>query len=287
MVSLVFLLIHLVPGDPVLQMLGEGAAATDIQAARHAYGLDVPLPKQYLNYWKGVLHGDLGSSVRMGQTVSKLIAQRYPYTLELTLASLAIAILLSLPAGVRSARRRDLWDDRLLSVVSLFGLSFPNVALGPILILFFALRLGWLPVSGSGTFAHLVLPAITMGSALAAILTRMIRTSMLEELGQDYIRTARAKGLTERVVVYRHALRNAMIPIVTVLGLQFGALLAGAIVTETIFAWPGLGRLTIQAISNRDYYLVQGCILVIGLTYVTVNFLTDFLYSAVNPRIRQ
>jgi len=281
------LLIHLVPGDPVLQMLGEGAAATDIQAARHAYGLDVPLPKQYLNYWKGVLHGDLGSSVRMGQTVSKLIAQRYPYTLELTLASLAIAILLSLPAGVRSARRRDLWDDRLLSVVSLFGLSFPNVALGPILILFFALRLGWLPVSGSGTFAHLVLPAITMGSALAAILTRMIRTSMLEELGQDYIRTARAKGLTERVVVYRHALRNAMIPIVTVLGLQFGALLAGAIVTETIFAWPGLGRLTIQAISNRDYYLVQGCILVIGLTYVTVNFLTDFLYSAVNPRIRQ
>lgn len=287
MVSLVFLLIHLVPGDPVLQMLEEGAAATDIEAARHAYGLDVPLPKQYLNYWKGVLHGDLGSSVRMGQTVSKLIAQRYPYTLELTLASLAIAILLSLPAGVRSARRRDLWDDRLLSVVSLFGLSFPNVALGPILILFFALRLGWLPVSGSGTFAHLVLPAITMGSALAAILTRMIRTSMLEELGQDYIRTARAKGLTERVVVYRHALRNAMIPIVTVLGLQFGALLAGAIVTETIFAWPGLGRLTIQAISNRDYYLVQGCILVIGLTYVTVNFLTDFLYSAVNPRIRQ
>ena len=282
-----FLLIHLVPGDPVLQMLGEGAAATDIQAARHAYGLDVPLPKQYLNYWKGVLHGDLGSSVRMGQTVSKLIAQRYPYTLELTLASLAIAILLSLPAGVRSARRRDLWDDRLLSVVSLFGLSFPNVALGPILILFFALRLGWLPVSGSGTFAHLVLPAITMGTALAAILTRMIRTSMLEELGQDYIRTARAKGLAERVVVYRHALRNALIPIVTVLGLQFGALLAGAIVTETIFAWPGLGRLTIQAIANRDYYLVQGCILVIGLTYVTVNFLTDFLYSAVNPRIRQ
>lgn len=287
MVSLVFLLIHLVPGDPILQMLGEGAAATDIQAARHAYGLDVPLPRQYLNYWKGVLNGDLGSSVRMGQTVSKLIAQRYPYTLELTLASLAIAILLSLPAGVRSARRRDLWDDRLLSVVSLFGLSFPNIALGPILILFFALRLGWLPVSGSGTFAHLVLPAITMGSALAAILTRMIRTSMLEELGQDYIRTARAKGLGERVVVYRHALRNAMIPIVTVLGLQFGALLAGAIVTETIFAWPGLGRLTIQAISNRDYYLVQGCILVIGLTYVTVNFLTDFLYSAVNPRIRQ
>jgi ABC-type dipeptide/oligopeptide/nickel transport system permease component len=286
-VSLVFLLIHLVPGDPVLQMLGEGAPAADIQATRHAYGLDVPLPRQYANYWRGVLHGDLGTSVRLGQSVGRLILQRYPYTLELTLAALLIAVLLSVPAGVRSARRRDLWDDRLLGVVSLFGLSFPNVALGPILILFFALQLGWLPVSGSGTVAHLVLPAITMGGALAAILTRMVRTSMLEELGQDYIRTARAKGLPERVVVYRHALRNAMIPIITVLGLQFGALLAGAIVTETIFSWPGLGRLTIQAISNRDYYLVQGCILAIGLTYVLVNFLTDLLYSAVNPRIRQ
>ena len=286
-VSLVFLLIHLVPGDPILQMLGEGAAATDIQAARHVYGLDVPLAQQYFNYWKGVLHGDLGQSVRLGQSVSKLIVQRYPYTMQLTLGALLVAVLLSIPAGVRSARRRNLWDDRALSVISLFGLSFPNFALGPILILFFAIELGWLPVSGSGTVAHLVLPAITMGGALAAILTRMVRTSMLEELGQDYIRTARAKGLPETVVVYRHALRNALIPIITVLGLQFGALLAGAIVTETIFSWPGLGRLTIQAISNRDYYLVQGCILAIGLTYLAVNFLTDLLYSAVNPRIRQ
>ena len=286
-VSLVFLLIHLVPGDPILQMLGEGAAAADIQAARHAYGLDVPLRQQYLNYWKGVLHGDLGLSVRLNQSVSQLLVRRYPYTLQLTVAALAVAILLSLPAGVRSAQRRNRWDDRALSVISLFGLSFPNFALGPILILFFAIGLGWLPVSGAGSVAHLVLPAITMGGALAAILTRMVRTSMLEELGQDYIRTARAKGLPERVVVYRHALRNAMIPIVTVLGLQFGALLAGAIVTETIFSWPGIGRLTIQAISNRDYYLVQGCILAIGLTYVAVNFLTDLLYSALNPRIRQ
>ena len=286
-VSLVFLLIHLVPGDPILQMLGEGAAATDIQAARHAYGLDVPLGQQYIHYWKGVLRGDLGQSVRLGQSVSKLIVQRYPYTLQLTFGALLVAILLSIPAGVRSARRRNLWDDRALSVISLFGLSFPNFALGPILILFFAIQLGWLPVSGSGTIAHLVLPAITMGGALAAILTRMVRTSMLEELGQDYIRTARAKGLSETAVVYRHALRNAMVPIITVLGLQFGALLAGAIVTETIFSWPGLGRLTIQAISNRDYYLVQGCILAIGLTYVAVNFLTDLVYSAVNPRIRQ
>src|SRR5258708_1188749 len=215
-VSTVFLLIHFVPGDPIQQMLGEGAAAGDIQAARHAYGLDVPLGEQYLNYWRGVLHGDLGKSLRFNHEVTTLIAHPYPFT-----------------------------------------------------------------------FAHLVPPAITMGGALAAILTRMVRTSMLEELGQDYIRTARAKGLPERTVVYRHALRNAMIPILTVLGLQFGALLAGAIVTETIFSWPGIGRLTIQAIANRDYYLVQGCILAIGLTYVAVNFLTDLLYSAVNPRIRQ
>ena len=286
-VSIVFLLIHLVPGDPILQMLGEGAPAADVEATRHLYGLDLPLGEQYLHYWKGVLRGDLGPSLRFNQSVSKMIAKRYPHTLELTLASLLVAIVLSIPAGVRSAQRRNRWDDRLLSVVSLFGLSFPNFALGPILILFFAIKLGLLPVSGSGTVAHLVLPAITMGGALAAILTRMVRTSMLEELGHDYIRTARAKGLPERTVVYRHALRNAMIPIITVLGLQFGALLAGAIVTETIFSWPGIGRLTIQAISNRDYYLVQGCILAIGLTYIAVNFLTDLLYSAVNPRIRQ
>ena len=286
-VSVVFLLIHLVPGDPILQMLGEGAPAADIAATRHLYGLDVPLGTQYLRYWNGVLHGDLGPSLRFNQSVTSLILHRYPYTLQLTLAGLLVAILISIPAGVRSAQRRGRWDDKLLSVVSLFGLSFPNFALGPMLILLFAIKLGWLPVSGSGTLANLVLPAITMGSALAAILTRMVRTSMLEELGQDYIRTARAKGLPERTVVYRHALRNAMLPVLTVLGLQFGALLAGAIVTEKIFSWPGIGRLTVDAIGNRDYFLVQGCILAIGLTYVAVNFLTDLLYSVANPRIRQ
>src|SRR5512146_659351 len=286
-VSVVFLLIHLVPGDPIQQMLGEGASSADIQATRHAFGLDVPIGQQYLNYWKGVLHGDLGRSMRFDQPVAKMILARYPWTLQLTLAAIFVAMLISFPAGVRSARRRNRWDDRTLSFVSLLGLSFPNFALGPILILLFAIKFGWLPVSGAGGPAHLVLPAITMGGALAAILTRMVRTAMLEELSQDYIRTARAKGLSENVVVYRHALRNAMIPVLTVIGLQFGALLAGAIVTETIFSWPGIGRLTIQAISNRDYSLVQGCILAIGLTYVAANFLTDLLYSAVNPRIRQ
>ena len=286
-VSIVFLLIHLVPGDPIQQMLGEGATSADLQAARHAYGLDVPIGRQYVNYWRGVLHGNLGQSLRFNRNVAGVIAERYPFTLQLTFAGLAVALALSIPAGVHSARRRNRWDDRVISFVSLLGLSFPNFARGPILILFFAIKLGALPVSGSGTFANLVLPAVTLGGALAAILTRMVRTSMLEELGQDYIRTARAKGLPEKTVVYRHALRNAMIPVLTVVGLQFGALLAGAIVTETIFSWPGIGRLTIQAISNRDYYLVEGCILAIGLTYVAVNFLTDLLYSVANPRIRQ
>ncbi|HWC16629.1 MAG TPA: ABC transporter permease [Terriglobales bacterium] len=286
-VSVVFLLIHLVPGDPIQAMLGEGAASADIQAARHAYGLDQSIGRQYVHYWNGVLHGRLGQSIRLNQDVGRVIRERYPYTLRLTLAALVVALLLSVPAGVRSAQRRDRWDDRLLSIVSLFGLSFPNFALGPILILFFSIKLGLLPVSGSETWEHLVLPAVTLGGALAAILTRMVRTAMLEELGQDYIRTARAKGLNERDVVYRHALRNAMIPVLTVIGLQSGALLAGTIVTETIFSWPGIGRLTISAISNRDYFLVQGCILAIGLTYIAVNLVTDVLYAAVNPRIRQ
>jgi ABC-type dipeptide/oligopeptide/nickel transport system permease component len=286
-VSVVFLLIHLVPGDPIQQMLGENAASTDIEAVRHAYGLDVPIGRQYLNYWNGVLHGNLGRSMGFDQPVDRIIAQRYPLTLQLTIAAMAVALLISIPAGVRSARRRNRWDDRLLSFVSLLGLSFPNFALGPILILFFAIRLALVPVSGSGTIAHLVLPAITLGGSLAAILTRMVRTAMLEELSQDYIRTARAKGLSEHVVVYKHALRNALVPVLTVVGLQFGALLAGAIITETIFSWPGIGRLTIQAINRRDYFLVQGCILAIGLTYVVVNFVTDLLYSLANPRIRQ
>jgi peptide/nickel transport system permease protein len=292
-VSLVFLLIHLVPGDPIQAMLGEGAASADLSAARHAYGLDAPIGHQYLAYWRGVLHLDLGKSIRFQQPVAALIKDTYPSTMLLTFAALVVALLISVPAGVRSARRRNQWDDRLISFVSLWGLSFPNFALGPVLILFVAIGMGVLPVSGTAewlrpsTWLNLVLPAVTLGGALAAILTRMVRTAMLEELSQDYIRTARAKGLPESAVVYRHALRNALIPVLTVVGLQFGALLAGAIVTETIFSWKGIGRLTVNAISSRDYFLVQGCILTIGLTYIAVNFLTDFVYSLANPRIRQ
>jgi ABC-type dipeptide/oligopeptide/nickel transport system permease component len=292
-VSLVFLLIHLVPGDPIQQILGEGATPTDITALRHQYGLDLPLGQQYLHYWEGVLRGNLGSSIRLHDTVAHLIAVRYPYTLALTLTALGFGLLLALPAGIMAAVHRGRWLDQLLSVVSLFGLSVPGLALGPVLILVFSIALGWLPVSGANAgggasidWRYLVLPSAAMGVSLAAILTRMVRTAMLEELGQDYIRTARAKGLSERAVVCRHALPNALVPIITVVGLQFGALLAGAIVTETIFSWPGLGRLVVSAISNRDYALVQGCLLSIGLTYVLVNLLTDVVYCWVNPRMR-
>ncbi len=291
-VTVVFLMIHLVPGDPIVQMLGDGATAADIAGLRHAYGLDVPLGTQYVRYWSGLLHGNLGQSLRLHDSVLHLILQHYPYTLALTLAATLIGVGLAIPAGVASARRTNRWPDRTIGFASLVGLSFPNFALGPVLILVFSIDLGMLPVSGAGVGAgdfvrHLVLPAITLGSGLAAILTRMVRTSMLEELGQDYIRTARAKGLSENAIVYRHALRNALNPVLTVIGLQFGSLLAGAIVTETIFGWPGLGRLTLTAISNRDYALVQGCILAIGLSYVLVNLLTDSVYALADPRMRR
>jgi ABC-type dipeptide/oligopeptide/nickel transport system permease component len=291
-VSVVFLLIHLVPCDPIVQMLGEGANSADIAALRHAYGFDAPLSQQYVHYWRGILHGDLGQSLRLHDSVTHLVLQRYPYTLALTLAALLIGIAVSVPAGILSALHRNRWQDRTLGVVSLVGLSFPNFALGPILIIVFSIYIGWLPVSTAGTggvgdfLMHLILPAITLGLGLAAILTRMVRTAMLEELGQDYIRTARAKGLSENRIVYRHALRNALIPVLTVIGLQFGSLLSGAIVTETIFSWPGIGRLTLSAISNRDYALVQGCILAVGLTYVAINLLTDVAYTIANPRMR-
>ena len=285
-VSLVFFLIHLVPGDPVQQMLGESARQADVEEMRRELGLDRPLAEQYGRYLANLLRGDLGQSFRFDSPVTQIILSRYPATLELTLAALLVALLLSIPGGVHAAVHRDQWGDRAVGFFSLLGLSFPNFALGPVLILIFAIDLGWLPVSGRGTLAHLILPAFTLGTALAAILTRMVRSSLLEELGQDYVRTARAKGLPERSVLYKHALRNGLIPIVTLVGLQFGALLAGAMVTETIFSWPGLGRLTLQAISSRDYPLVQGCILAISISYIVVNLLTDLVYTIVDPRIR-
>jgi ABC-type dipeptide/oligopeptide/nickel transport system permease component len=284
--TLVFLLIHLVPGDPVQQMLGEGARADEVSQIRHDWGLDLPLRVQYTRFMRELIHGDLGRSFKFNQPVRDVVLSRYPATLQLTLASLLVALALAIPGGVQSAVWFGRWQDRLLAFLSLLGLSFPTFALGPVLVLVFSIRLGWLPVSGRGSLANLVLPSLTMGSALAAILLRMVRGSMLEELGSGYVRTARAKGLRERAVVYRHALRNSLIPVLTVVGLQFGSLLAGAIVTETIFSWPGLGRLTMQAISARDYPLTQGCLLAIAVTYIVVNAITDLLYSVIDPRIR-
>ncbi|MBZ5696536.1 MAG: ABC transporter permease [Acidobacteriia bacterium] len=285
-VTLVFLLVHIVPGDPVQQMLGEGARADDLQQLRHALRLDMPVSTQYGHYLAGVLHGDLGESFRFRQPVTRVVLDHYPATLELALVALLVCAAIGIPAGLLAAQRRGTSTDRAIGVFTLLGLSVPNFALGPVLMLVFSVILGWLPVSGRGGPAHLVLPAITLGAALAAILTRMVRTSVMEELSSDYVRTARAKGLSESAVLFRHAFRNALIPILTILGLQFGTLLAGTIVTETIFSWPGIGRLVVQAIGARDYPLLQGCILLIAVSYVLVNLLTDLVYAFVDPRVR-
>jgi ABC-type dipeptide/oligopeptide/nickel transport system permease component len=284
--TLVFLMIHIVPGDPVEQMLGEGAAPGEIVQLRHALGLDQPLLTQYAHYWKQLAQGDLGQSFKFQAPVRRIIFERYPATLSLAFLALLVCAAIAIPAGVLAAYRRGHAADRAVGVFTLFGLAVPNFALGPVLILFFSIELGLLPVSGRGGPTYYILPAATLGAALAAILTRMVRGSMLEELSSDYVRTARAKGLTMRAVLFRHAFRNALIPIITILGLQFGTLLAGTIITETIFSWPGIGRLTVQAISARDYPLLQGCILVIAVSYVLANLLTDLLYAVIDPRVR-
>jgi peptide/nickel transport system permease protein len=285
-VTLVFGLIHLVPGDPIAQMLGEGASVTEVARLRHELRLDLPIMEQYKTYLAELYHGNLGVSFRDQQPVAASIRARYPATIQLAVASLILSILFSIPAGVLSAVRQGQFADRALGLFSLLGVSLPNFALGPLLILLFSIALGLLPVSGRDGLSHLILPASTLALGLAAMTMRMVRSSMLEEIHQDYVRTARAKGLKERTVLFKHALRNGLIPVITVLGLQMGMLLAGAIITETIFSWPGLGRLTIQAINARDYPLAQGCILTIALTYIFVNLITDLLYSVVDPRIR-
>jgi len=285
-VTMVFLLAHIVPGDPVQQMLGEGARAQDLQQLRHALGLDIPIATQYVRYLTGVVHGNLGESFRFRAPVTSVILEHYPATLELAIVSLLICAGIGIPAGLLAAEYRATATDHAVGVFTLLGISVPNFALGPVLILLFSVMLGWLPVSGRGGPAHLILPAITLGASLAAILTRMVRTSVIEELSSDYVRSARAKGLSSSAVLFRHAFRNALIPILTIVGLQFGTLLAGTIVTETIFSWPGIGRLAVQAINARDYPLLQGCILLIAVSYVLVNLLTDFVYALVDPRVR-
>jgi peptide/nickel transport system permease protein len=283
---LVFSLIHLIPGDPVEMMLGEGAQRSEVESLRRQLGLDRPVLEQFGSYLAGLLQGDLGSSLHFGEPVTRILARHYPATVQLALASMIVALAISLPLGILAALHRDGAIDHASRFLSLLGVSLPNFWLGPMLILLFSIRLDLFPVSGRSGPASLVLPAVTLGTALAGLLTRMVRSSLAEELHKPYLTTARAKGLSHRWAVIRHALKNAAIPVVTIVALQFGALLTGAIITETIFSWPGIGRLIIQSIRLRDYPLVQGGILTIALTYLLLNLLTDLVYAILDPRIR-
>lgn len=285
-VCLVFFLLHLVPGDPVDMMLGESARPADREALRSAMGLDQPLWVQLKLYLGGLLQFDLGESLHNKRPVAEMLLERIPATVELAVVALLVAVLIAVPLGSLAAIRKDSGWDRTAMSFSLIGVSVPNFWMGPVLILVFSLWLGWFPVSGRDGVLSLILPAITLGTALAAVLSRMVRSTLLEVLGEDYIRTARAKGLSEFTVVFRHALRNALLPIITLLGLQLGILLGGAVITETVFSWPGIGKLTIDAILKRDYPVVQACVLLISLSYVVVNVLTDMVYAWVDPRIR-
>jgi peptide/nickel transport system permease protein len=284
--TLVFALIHLVPGDPAQSMLGDSASPEDVARLRESLGLDEPLLVQYKTFLVGIARGDLGTSFRYGTPVTQEIRSRLLRTAQLAVAAMMVAILFAIPLGILAAVFRGTAVDHAAMTLALVGISMPNFWLGPLLAILFAIVLGWLPVAGTGTIWHLVLPAVTLGAALSAILARMTRASVLEELRELYVLAARARGVSRARAVLWHAFRNSLIPIVTIIGLQFGAVLTGTIITETIFAWPGVGRLLIQAINFRDYPLVQGCILFISVTYVMMNLLTDLTYGWLDPRIR-
>jgi len=284
--TLVFFLIHWVPGDPVAVMLGESASAADAEALRHALGLDRPISEQWFGFLAGVLSLDLGSSLYYREPVFALVLTRLGATLELSALAFLVAVVVAIPLGLLAAARKGSVVDSTAMGFSLLGVSIPNFWLGPLLVMVFSLGLGWFPVSGRDGVLSVVLPAITLGTGLAAVLSRMVRSSLLEVLGEDFIRTARAKGLAPRQVLVRHALRNAWLPVLTLLGMQLGALLGGAVVTEMVFNWPGVGALLIESIQRRDYPVVQGCVLLISLSYVLVNLATDLLYVKADPRIR-
>jgi peptide/nickel transport system permease protein len=285
-VTLSFLLLHFVPGDPVEIMLGEQAPPADKENLRQALGLDLPISLQYTQYLKNLTHFDLGRSITMRTPVSSEIAKHFPATVELALTALLLAILWGLPAGVFAAVRKGGARDYAAGTVALLGMSVPGVFLGPLLIYIFAIQLDWFPVSDRGGLAHLVLPACSLALPLGAVILRMTRAAVLDVLNEDYIRTARSKGLGNMKIYFKHALRNALIPIVTIIGLQLSALLTGTVVTETIFDWPGIGSLVFTAIQRRDYPLVQGCVLFVATIYVLVNLLTDLMYGVVNPKVR-
>lgn len=301
-VSLVTLLIEVVPGDPATVILGETATQEQIENFRARHGLDRPAfffsygesgfvwngaDNRYADYWLGLLQGDLGNSFRTERPVRDMIFERYPSTIKLAIAAMLVAIAIALPLGVLAGSRKNSFVDNFASVFALLGISLPTFVVGPFLVYIFAVQLGWFSPTGSLYPEDIILPAVTLGAALSAILTRMVRSSVIEELGEDYVRTARAKGVSERKVLYKHVLKNGLIPVVTILGLQLGVLLAGAIITEKIFSWPGLGLLLLDdGIGKRDYRLVQGCVLVISITFILANTLTDFVYRKLDPRIR-
>ncbi len=305
-VSLVTLLIELVPGDPAVAVLGEQATPEQFAQFREKHGLDRPAfffsfpldadgrhfvwhgaDNRYVDYWSALLKGDMGLSFRNDRPVSELILERYPATIELAIFAMLIAVLIAIPLGVIAGTNRGTIIDNIASVVALLGISLPSFVIGPMLVYIFAVKLRWLAPSGRFDWSDIILPAFTLGAALSAILTRMVRSSVIEELGEDYVRTVRAKGLSERTVIYKHVLKNGLIPVVTILGLQLGVLLAGAIITEKIFGWPGLGLLLVEdGIGKRDYRVVQGCVLVISMTYIIANLLTDMVYRWLDPRIR-
>jgi peptide/nickel transport system permease protein len=284
--TLTFALIHLVPGDPVTVMLGDTAGPADVAGLRQQLGLDRPLVVQYAEFLRGLAHGDLGESISMKEPVARLIVERFPATLELAGAAMLVAIALAFPLGLIAGANPGGGADMGAMGFAILGISVPHLCLGPLVMIVFSLKLGWLPLTGRGGLAHLVLPAVTMGTALAAILARMLRQSLIQVREADYIRTARSKGLSAFAALMRHGLRNALTPVITLLALETGALLTGAIVTEMIFSWPGMGRLLIAAISARDYPLVEGCVLTFAFTYVVVNMATDLVYAIVDPRIR-
>ncbi len=285
-VTLVFFLIHMIPGDPVEVMLGETAQVADKEKLRRDLGLDNPLATQYADFLKGVFTADLGESFFYKKSVVKIIREKVPATLELALTSMLVAVLISIPIGIISAVKKHSFIDNSSMLMSLMGVSMPNFWLGPILIIIFSIQLGIFPVSGRDGFGSIVLPAITLGTALAAMLSRMTRSSMLDVIGEEYLTAVRAKGAPVRVVIVKHALKNAMIPVITIIGLQFGSLLSGAIITENVFSWQGLGTLFINSLQTRDYPLVQGCVLFFSLSYVLINLATDLVYAVVDPRIR-
>ncbi len=301
-VSLVTILIELVPGDPAIARLGDNATPEQLQAFRNRHNLDVPsfffsydsvdgfewhgVKNRYLDYWKGVLQGDLGISYDTDRPVLDLVIERYPATIKLALAALVIAVFISIPLGVLAGTNKNSLIDNFASFFALMGICLPGFVIGPLLVYFFAVKIPIFSPTGSYYPEDIVLPAITLGAALSAILTRMVRSSVIEELGEDYVRTARAKGLSEKVVIYKHVLKNGLIPVVTILGLQLGVLLAGAIITEKIFNWRGVGTLLLDGINTRDHRLVQGVVLIISVTYILANSFTDMVYRWLDPRIR-